>query len=165
MSITLVTAGKAGAAVAATAVLLATAGSALAHGAASGSATTRAAVPTVLRFRVPVAEVRAHSTDNPPHDVSAGDTFQESYKPRAKSALRHQDSIATATFGGRATFLGTVNLTGGQIVYAGTTTNQDDNVYSILGGTGRYRSAAGTLALHPASRRVETVTITLEAIS
>jgi len=57
--------------------------------------------------------------------------------------------------------LGTVTLKNGQIVYAGTTTDQDDFQYAILGGSGAYSAARGTLTLHTVDRGHVRVTIAL----
>jgi hypothetical protein len=121
---------------------------------AATSATGRTGA-TVIRFTVPVSAVRSHGIDVPPKGRSAGDSFQESYVPSAATHVRRQDAIGISTFG-RATFLGTITLKNGQIVYAGTTNNQDDTAYAILGGTGAYGTARGTVTTHTLSQgRVE----------
>jgi hypothetical protein len=127
--------------------------------ATSATGHTRA---TVIRFTVPVGAVRGHGIDVPPKGPSAGDGFQESYVPAVATQLRRQDAIGISTFG-RATFLGTITLKNGQIVYAGTTNNQDNTAYAILGGTGAYRTARGTVTTHTLPHsRVEITIATID---
>jgi hypothetical protein len=128
---------------------------------AATSATGRTGA-TVIRFTVPVSAVRSHGIDVPPKGSSAGDGFQESYVLAAAGKLRRQDAIGISTFG-RATFLGTITLKNGQIVYAGTTNNQDDTAYAILGGTGAYETARGTVTTHTLPQgRVEITIATID---
>jgi hypothetical protein len=94
--------------------------------------------------------------------MSAGDTFQETYHPAAPSSLRRQDASAVATFGKHVEILGTVRLGGGKLVYAGTTTDMDNATYAILGGTGDYTGAGGTVTLASAGPRKVRVTISLD---
>jgi hypothetical protein len=103
---------------------------------------------------------RFHVTDVPPKGPSPGDSFQESNMPRGVAAPRRQDAIGTATFN-RVTVLGTITLHNGQIVYAGTVSSQDDAVYAILGGTGTYHAARGTLTVRALPRGRADITIRL----
>ncbi|HTR69064.1 MAG TPA: hypothetical protein VMH41_02400 [Mycobacteriales bacterium] len=115
---------------------------------------------TTLRFTVPTAAVKAHATNVGPHAMSPGDGFQESYRPRNTGPLRRQDAIGIATYG-RGMFLGSISVTGGQILYAGATDNQDHTSYAILGGTGRYARASGTVQLRPISSTRVRITLTV----
>jgi hypothetical protein len=122
---------------------------ALVTGAAQLTASAQGhAAKTVIRLTVPINAVRAHGTDIAPKGPSAGDGFQESYIATQPGELRRQDAIGIATFQ-RGIFLGTITLNNGQIVYAGSTNNQDNTAYAILGGTGTYQTARGTLTTHP----------------
>jgi hypothetical protein len=113
---------------------------AVAANAASGSTGA-----TIIRFTVPTSAVQAHGSDVAPKGQSPGDGFQESYIPKTAGRLRRQDAVAIGVFRGGGTFLGTLTLSNGQIVYAGTTTNQDDATYAIIGGTGRFATTSGTV--------------------
>jgi hypothetical protein len=114
---------------------------------------------SVIRLTVPVSAVRAHGTDVPPKGPSPGDSFQESYAPANPGQIIRQDAIAVATFD-RGVFLGTITLTDGEIVYAGSTHDQDNTTYAILGGTGSYQAAQGTVTTHTISRSRVQITIT-----
>jgi hypothetical protein len=88
-----------------------------------------------------------------------GVSFRESYIPRGKSKVVRQDAFGIGTFKGEGLFLGAITLHGGQIIYGGATTNQDDNVYAILGGTKTYADTRGTVTLHPISSKQVAITI------
>ncbi len=115
----------------------------------------------VIRLTVPVSAVRTHGTDVAPKGPSPGDGFQESYAPGRPGQVIRQDSIAVATFG-QGVFLGTITLKDGEIVYAGSTRDQDNTTYAILGGTGSYQGAQGTLTTHAISRSRVQITITTQ---
>ena len=74
---------------------------------------------------------------------ATGDLFEESYEPTGPGPIRRQDLLGVGTYQAHGIFLGTVNLSGGQIVYASSTTDQDNNTYAVLGGTGKYVGARG----------------------
>jgi hypothetical protein len=59
-------------------------------------------------------------------------------------------------------FLGTITLTHGEIVYAGSTRDQDNTSYAILGGTGSYQGAQGKVTTHTISRARVQITITTQ---
>ncbi len=133
---------------------------ALITSAALGTAAAGHTAQTVIHFTVRVSSARFHVTDVPPNGPSAGDSFQESNSPPRAAALRRQDAIGIATFQ-RATVLGTITLKNGQIVYAGTIKNQDNAVYAILGGTGTYNAARGTLTVRALPQGRAEITIRL----
>lgn len=116
---------------------------------------------SVIRLSVPTAAVRAHGTDVAPKGASPGDTFQESYAPARPSKVIRQDAIAVATFG-RGVFLGTITLKDGEIVYGGSADDQDNSAYAILGGTGGYHDAQGTVTTHAISPSRVQITITTQ---
>jgi hypothetical protein len=124
---------------------------------ARGSSPSHDAIAT-MRFNVPIAAVRAHGINVGPHRMSPGDSFQESYRPAHATGLRRQDAIGIATYG-RGMFLGSITVSGGQLIYSGATNNQDDTSYAIVGGTGKYAEAAGTVRLHPISRTRVQITV------
>ena len=62
---------------------------------------------------------------------ATGDLFEESDKPTGPGPIRRQDLLGVGTYQAHGIFLGTVNLSGGQIVYAGSTTDQDNNTYAV----------------------------------
>lgn len=115
----------------------------------------------VIRLTVPTSAVRAHATDLAPKGTSPGDGFQESYVPTRPDQVIRQDAIAVATFD-QGVFLGTIMLTHGEIVYAGSTRDQDNATYAILGGTGSYQAVQGTVTTHTISRSRVRITITTE---
>jgi hypothetical protein len=110
---------------------------------------------------VPVSAVRAHATDVAPKGFSPGDGFQESYAPARPSQVIRQDAVAVATFD-QGVFLGTVTLKQGEIVYAAGTRDQDNTSYAILGGTGRYQGAQGTVTTRTVSRSRVQITIAIQ---
>src|ERR1700722_3654063 len=112
----------------------------------------------VIRFTVPVSAVHAHATKVAPKGMSPGDGFQESYRPTHPGAVIHQDAIAVATFDG-GIFLGTITLKHGELVYAGSTQDQDNTTYAIVGGTRSYQDARGTVTTHTISRTRVQITI------
>ncbi len=112
----------------------------------------------VIRFTVPVSAAHAHGTDVAPKGMSPGDGFQESYAPARPGPVIRQDAIAVATFD-QGVFMGTVTLKSGEIVYAGSTRDQDNTTYAILGGTGSYQAAQGTVTTHTISRSRVQITI------
>ena len=107
-----------------------------------------------ITFIVPVASVRAQDP------ATSASYFRESWTPGHDSPVVRQDSVGFSEFG-RGTFLGTVTLTNGQIVYAGTTSDQDDFQYAIIGGTGAYAASRGTLTLRTIDQGHVRVTIAL----
>jgi hypothetical protein len=115
----------------------------------------------VIRLTVPVSAVHAHATDVAPKGPSPGDGFQESYTPARPGQVIRQDAIAVATFD-RGVFLGTITLTHGEIVYAGSARDQDNSSYAILGGTGSYQGAQGNVTTHTISRARVQITITTQ---
>jgi hypothetical protein len=126
----------------------------------AGSA-TGASGPSVIRLKVPIAAARAHQIDAPPRGPSPGDSFQESYRPAHAGMIRGQDAVGIGTFD-RGMFLGAITLANGQIVYAGATTNQDDTEYAIVGGTGAYRDARGTVTTHSLAHARVLITIAVD---
>jgi hypothetical protein len=84
-----------------------------------------------------------------------------SYIPRSGAAIVRQDAFGVATFG-VGVFFGAITLKDGQIVYGGATDNQDAFSYAILGGSGTYAGAAGTVTLKPLSRTKVSVTIAIQ---
>ena len=116
---------------------------------------------SVIRLTVPISAVRANETDVAPKGESPGDGFQESYTPARPGQVIRQDAIAIGTFD-RGVFLGTITLRQGVIVYGGSTYDQDNTAYAILGGTGTYQGAQGTVTTHAISRTSVQVTITIE---
>jgi hypothetical protein len=116
---------------------------------------------SVIRLTVPVSAVRAHATDVAPKGFSPGDSFQESYTPARPGQVIRQDAVAVATFN-RGVLLGTITLKQGEIVYAGSTHDQDNTSYAILGGTGSYQGAQGTVTTHTTSRSRVQITITTQ---
>jgi hypothetical protein len=117
--------------------------------------------PSVMRLIVPLSYVHFHATGVGPKGISPGDGFQESWLPSHPAAASRQDAIAIATFR-QAVFLGTITLNDGQLVYAGSTNNQDNAVYAIIGGTGRYQGARGTMNTHSLPRARLQITITTD---
>ncbi len=128
----------------------ATVTTAIATGQAGGS---------VIRLTVPVSAVHAHATKVAPRGMSPGDGFQESYRPTHPGEVIEQDAIAVATFDG-GVFLGTITLEHGEIVYAGSTQDQDNTTYAIVGGTRSYQDVRGTVTTHTISRTRVQITIT-----
>ena len=118
-------------------------------------------VARVIRLTVPMSAVRAHSTDVAPKGTSPGDGFQESYAPARPDQVIRQDAIAVATFD-QGVFLGTITLKHGEIIYAGSTGDQDNTAYAIIGGSGSYQAAQGTVTTHTISRSRVRITITTE---
>lgn len=133
---------------------------ALITSAALGTAAAGHAAQTVIHFTVRVNTARFHVTDMPPKGPSPGDSFQESNMPQGPAPIRRQDAIGTATFN-RVTVLGTITLQSGQIVYAGSIRSQDNAVYAVLGGTGDYAGARGTLSARSLPRGRADITIKL----
>jgi hypothetical protein len=141
---------------------LAAALAAILAGAAVVTATaTGQPAASVTRLTVPISAVRAHATDVAPKGTSPGDGFEESYAPARPGQIIRQDAIAVATFD-QGVFLGTITLKHGEIVYAGSTRDQDNTTYAILGGTGSYQAAQGTVTTHTISRSRVQITITTE---
>ena len=126
-------------------------------------ATTAAAKarPNVIRLIVPLSYVHFHATNSGSKGISPGDGFQESWLPPHSATASRQDAIAIATFR-QAVFLGTITLTKGQLVYAGSTNNQDNAVYAIIGGTGRYQGARGTMSTRSLAHGRLQITITTD---
>ena len=112
--------------------------------------------PGTITFVVPVSSVRAQD----PSKTAGPDYFRETWTPKRAAPVVRQDSVGFVEFD-RGTFLGTVTLARGQIVYGGTTQDQDDFQYAILGGSGSYADARGTLTLHTIDRGHVRVTIAL----
>jgi len=117
--------------------------------------------PSVMRLIVPLGYVHFHATSNGSKGISPGDGFQESWLPPHSAGASRQDAVAIATFR-QAIFLGTITLKDGQLVYAGSTNNQDNAVYSIIGGTGRYQGDRGTMSTHPLPHGRLQITITTD---
>ncbi len=109
---------------------------------------------------VPVGDVSAGGASLAPKG-QMGDLFEESYRPSSSGAVERQDAIGVGAAGGRGVFLGTVNLKGGQIIYAGSTDDQDDTTYAVLGGTGRYVGSHGLLTTSTINRAHVRITIQL----
>lgn len=109
---------------------------------------------------VPVSAVSAGGVSLAPKGAT-GDLFEESYEPTGPGPIRRQDLLGVGTYQAHGIFLGTVNLSGGQIVYAGSTTDQDNNTYAVLGGTGKYVGARGELTTKALSRTHVRITIQL----
>lgn len=116
---------------------------------------------TRISFVVPIASVKAQDPAMRAGSA-APDYFREAWTPRHSRTVVRQDGVGFLEFR-EGTFLGTVTLERGQIVYAGTTTDQDDFQYAILGGSGVYAAARGTLTLHKVDRAHVRVTISLVA--
>lgn len=117
--------------------------------------------PSVTRLIVPLNYVHFHATSSGSKAISPGDGFQESWLPPHPATASRQDAVAIATFR-QAVFLGTITLKDGQLVYAGSTNNQDNAVYAVIGGTGIYPGARGTMSTHPLSHARLQITITTD---
>ena len=112
-----------------------------------------------ITFEVPTASVKAQGPATTAGSA-APDYFREAWTPKHALPVVRQDSVGFVEFD-RGTFLGTITLTHGQIVYAGTTNDQDNFQYAILGGTGAYADARGTLTLRTVDQSHVRVTINL----
>ncbi len=115
----------------------------------------------MTRLTVSLSSVRFHATHVGSKGLSPGDGFQESWLPNHPGAARRQDAVAIATFQ-QGVFLGTVTFKDGQIVYTGSTNNQDNATYAIIGGTGTDQGARGTLSTHSLPHGRLQITITTE---
>ena len=111
-------------------------------GAVAGVAAARGSSTQTITLVVPLAQVRAQDPQKP----APPSYFRETWAPNSRQVVR-QDSVGFVNFGA-GTFLGTITLRSGQIVYAATTSDQDNTTYAILGGTRTYSSARGTVTLH-----------------
>ncbi|HZS23458.1 MAG TPA: hypothetical protein VFA30_00605 [Gaiellaceae bacterium] len=128
----------------------------LAGAAFAAQSHAQSSAATRITVVVPIASIRAADPSK-----SVGH-FRESYVPKRPAAILGQTAVGLATFD-RGTLLGTITLRGGQIVYAASTADQDNATYAILGGTGRYVGATGTVATKTLDRAHVRVTITLAA--
>ncbi len=144
---------------AAVALICAIALSAVALLATVGRASAQSA-PSPITVTVPVADVTADGVSLRPKGPM-GDLFEESYRPSTPGVIQRQDAVGVGTAQGHGVFVGTVNLKRGQIIYAGSTTDQDDNTYAVLGGTGGYIGAHGVLITKTISRTQVQITIQL----
>lgn len=115
--------------------------------------------PSVMRLIVPLSYVHFHATSNGSKAISPGDGFQESWLPPHAATPSRQDAVAIATFR-QAIFLGTITLKDGQLVYAGSTNNQDNATYAIIGGTGHYQGDRGTMSTRSLPQGSLQITIT-----
>ncbi|HTU31034.1 MAG TPA: hypothetical protein VMF07_16720 [Solirubrobacteraceae bacterium] len=139
-------------------ILAATLTASLTGAAALATTATGRPEPQVIQVTVPINAVHAHETDTPPKGPSPGDGFQASYVPARPTEVLREDLVGIGTFG-RGVGLATIQLRHGEIVYAGSTRDQDNTVYAILGGTGIYLGATGSVTTHTISRSQVQLTI------
>jgi len=122
-------------------------------GAVAGIAAARGGSSRTITIIVPLAQVQAHDPTRPAPPYYS----RETWAPNSSQVVR-QDQVGFVNFGA-GTFLGTITRRDGQIVYAATTKDQDNTTYAILGGSGAYATARGTVTLHALDARHVRVTI------
>jgi hypothetical protein len=116
------------------------------------SATASSSGTRTIRVVVPIAQVKARG--------GTAVNFRESYTAPDGSSILRQDAIGIATVT-NGMFFGAITLHDGQIVYGGATTNQDDFAYAVLGGSGAFADARGTVTTQTLSKTRVAVTIRL----
>lgn len=118
--------------------------------------------PLVFRADVPVQKIKVWDHhDQHPYSLS------ESYSSGDHGAhdIWSLHQIGTEVPGNGAMTTATMRVKGGRIVYVGSTFDMDEATYAIVGGTGRFVGAAGTVALHALDRSTVRVTATVTSRS
>jgi len=124
---------------------------------AAPTAQVQQATTHTYRFDIALSKMKQISNE----DAGTHPIMIETGYTAHQGALRayHGAGIEVPGGGPHILEIAAVNLAGGQIVYAASTGNQDDTTYAILGGTGKFVGATGTVAYHALNRQTVRVTI------
>ena len=133
------------------ALLLGAAGSQGAPVAAAAKART-----TVYQDDVPMAKVAVWDRHKH-HPYSLSETYLSGHT--GARDIREVHQVSTEVPGNGVMTTATMRLKGGEIVFAGATADMDEATYAIVGGTGHFTGASGTVTLHAVSRSTVRVTV------
>jgi len=130
-------------------------------GSAGGSTTALAPASAKARttvYRQNIQLARVHVWD---HHQTHPYSLSESYSSgrTGPRAIRSIHQASTEIPGNRVMTTATMRLQGGEIVFGGSTANMDEATYAIVGGTGRFTGAGGSVSLHGLNRSTVRVTV------
>jgi hypothetical protein len=147
---------------------VAIAGAGLAVAATAVLATGATGVPPeatdTRTYTVDLARAVGNDIDAPPKGPSLGDTFQSHAALLGPGGSRagsvHLSGVGTTRSGGILT--GVLHVAGGDLVFQNFTIDLDNATYAVVGGTGAFVGAHGTVTTRvPKGANAVTVTVTL----